>query len=129
VELIHPQRLDQEEIQVSFGAMELDPMDEDIIGVQLVGHDEIVNPSHSGPDYPASEPELSMVAIERQRSASTATTTPGQGAERYRRRAPTASGMPRIGVVGAGTPSANPDGLQETSGAEPVVGGCINSIS
>ena len=38
VEAGDPERLDQEEIQAPFRAMTLDPMNEEIIGIQFVGH-------------------------------------------------------------------------------------------
>ena len=39
VKPLDPERFDEEEIQADLGAVLLDPMNEKIIGIQLVGHD------------------------------------------------------------------------------------------
>ena len=60
VEQLHPERLHQEEIQPGGGALLLDAVDEVIIRVQLVGHDEIINAYHA-PHYPAGGGGLSIL--------------------------------------------------------------------
>jgi len=43
-ERFDPKRFDQEKSPSSFGAMPLNPMNKEVIGIQLVRHDEVVSP-------------------------------------------------------------------------------------
>src|SRR5262249_312721 len=46
VKRLNPERLDQEKIEFSFGAMALDAMDEQVIRIQLMGHHQVINALH-----------------------------------------------------------------------------------